>query len=63
MNDKERQELYQRAGNILMDKYGNTCYNNMPEKYKYLYSIFKPESCGVKRKLQSEISDYQSKDY
>jgi len=58
MDYEESQALFQRAGNILMDKYSNIYYNNIPEKYKYLYIMFKPESCGVKRKLNSDNSDY-----
>ena len=52
MNDLERAMLFQKAGDILMDKYSDTHYNEMPEKYKYLYNIYIPLSCGNKRKIK-----------
>jgi hypothetical protein len=50
MNEHERAELFQRAGDMLIDKYCNTKYENIPDKYKYLYNIYIPMSCGNKRK-------------
>ena len=52
MNDLERAMLFQKAGDILMGKYSDTNYNEMPEKYKYLYNIYIPLSCGNKRKIK-----------
>ena len=52
MNDLERAILFQKAGDILMDKYSDTNYSEMPEKYKYLYNIYIPLSSGNKRKIK-----------
>lgn len=54
MNEEERKELYQKAGSILIDKYSDTNYNDIPEKYKYLYSIYIPQTSGSKRKLETD---------
>tara|TARA_B100000795_G_scaffold262408_1_gene240306 strand:+ start:2702 stop:2860 length:159 start_codon:yes stop_codon:yes gene_type:complete len=50
MNEHERANLFQKAGDILIHKYSNTYYKDIPEKYKFLYKIYIPLSCGNKRK-------------
>lgn len=51
MNDQERATLFQKAGDILIDKYSDTNYCDIPEKYRYLYIIYIPLSSGNKRKI------------
>jgi len=52
MNDLEREIIFQKAGDILMDKINDTNYCDIPDKYKYLYNIYIPLSCGNKRKMK-----------
>ena len=52
MNDLERAMLFQKAGDILIDKFSDTNYCDIPEKYKYLYNIYIPLSSGNKRKIK-----------
>jgi len=52
MNDLERAVLFQKAGDIFMDKFSDTNYCDIPEKYKYLYNIYIPLSSGNKRKIK-----------
>ena len=51
MEDKYKEELIQKAGEFINDKYTN--YYSIPKKYKYAYSVYKPPSCGIKRKNDS----------
>lgn len=51
MNNLERAELFQKAGDILMNKISDTNYYDIPEKYMYLYNIYIPLSSGNKRKI------------
>jgi len=56
MEDKYNEELIQKVGNLINDKYTN--YYSIPKKYKYIYSVYKPPSCGIKRKNDSTTDEY-----
>jgi len=49
INMLDRNILIQKAGKIIIDKYNN--YNNIPDKYKFLYEEFIPNNIGNKRKI------------
>jgi len=48
-------ELFQKSGEIIINKYEN--YNDIPEKFKFFYEIYEPKSCGMKRKRDNNNDD------
>ena len=49
MNSENRMVLFQRAGEIIIDRYKNI--KDIPEKYLLFYKNYIPPSVGVKRKF------------
>jgi hypothetical protein len=49
MNSENRRVLFQRAGEIIIDRYKNI--KDIPEKYLLFYKNYIPPSVGVKRKF------------
>lgn len=45
-------KLFQKSGEIIINKYED--YNKIPEKFKYFYKIYEPQSCGIKRKRKND---------
>jgi len=43
-----REELIEKAGEIIINKYSNYC--DVPDKYKFLYVEYKSPKIGSKRK-------------
>ena len=54
MDNNNNNELFQKCGEIVLNKYKD--YNNIPPKFKYFYEIYNPTLCGKKRK-QTENYD------
>ena len=50
-----REDLIQKAGEIIMNKYD--MYYDVPDKYKFLYKNFEPLKIGNKRPLEND-DDY-----
>lgn len=49
MDSENRKTLFQRAGEIIINKYKNI--KDIPEKYLFFYANYIPPSVGVKRKF------------
>jgi hypothetical protein len=50
MNCENRSTLYQRAGEIILNKYNN--FKDIPDKYVFFYMNYIPRSIGQKRKYE-----------
>jgi hypothetical protein len=55
MNCENRSTLYQRAGEIILNKYNN--FKDIPDKYVFFYRQFIPLSIGKKRKYEGSRDD------
>ena len=56
MNSDNRSTLYQRAGEIIVNKYNNI--RDIPEKYLLFYKNYIPISIGQKRKSEDDVDRY-----
>lgn len=57
MNSDNRNTLYQRAGEIIVNRYNNI--RDIPEKYVFFYRHYIPPSIGRKRKYE-DSEEYDS---
>jgi hypothetical protein len=55
MNCENRSTLYQRAGEIILNKYNN--FKDIPDKYVFFYMNYIPLSIGQKRKYEGGRDD------
>jgi hypothetical protein len=55
MNCENRSTLYQRAGEIILNKYNN--FKDIPDKYVFFYMNYIPLSIGRKRKYEGSRDD------
>jgi len=55
MNCENRSTLYQRAGEIILNKYNN--FKDIPDKYVFFYMNYIPLSIGQKRKYGGSRDD------
>ena len=55
MNSDNTNTLYQRAGEIIVNKYNN--FRDIPEKYLLFYKNYIPLSIGQKRKYKGQGDD------
>jgi hypothetical protein len=55
MNCENRSTLYQRAGEIILNKYNN--FKDIPDKYVFFYMNYIPLSIGQKRKYEDSRDD------
>lgn len=49
MDSNTKKTLYQRAAEIIMDRYKNV--KDIPDKYMFFYAHYIPPSIGIKRKF------------
>jgi len=52
MNSENQRSLFQRAGEIIVNKYNNI--KNIPDKYLFFYKKYIPLSIGQKRKYEDD---------
>ena len=52
MNSENQRTLFQRAGEIIVNKYNNI--KDIPDKYLFFYKNYIPLSIGQKRKYEDE---------
>jgi hypothetical protein len=55
MNSDNQRTLFQRAGEIILNKYNN--FKDIPEKYLLFYRQYIPHSIGQKRKYEGAGDD------
>jgi hypothetical protein len=55
MDNVERKNLYQIAGDIIINRYEK--YESIPDKYRYLYKTYTPLIIGTKRKASDDLYD------
>jgi hypothetical protein len=55
MNSENRSTLYQKAGEIIVNKYNEV--RDIPEKYLLFYKQYIPHSIGQKRKYEEAGDD------
>ncbi len=55
MNSENRKALYQKAGEIIVNKYNEV--RDIPEKYLLFYRQYIPHSIGQKRKYEDVCED------
>jgi hypothetical protein len=55
MNSDNTNTLYQRAGEIILNKYNN--FKDIPDKYVFFYKNYIPLSIGQKRKYEGSGED------
>ena len=59
MNSDNTNTLYQRAGEIIVNKYNN--FRDIPEKYLLFYKNYIPLSIGQKRKSEDDVDRYDDR--
>ena len=59
MNSDNTNTLYQRAGEIIVNKYNNI--RDIPEKYLLFYKNYIPLSIGQKRKSEDDVDRYDDR--
>ena len=52
MNSENQRTLFQRAGEIIVNKYNNI--KDIPDKYLFFYKNYIPLSIGQKRKYEDD---------
>jgi predicted protein tyrosine phosphatase len=52
MNSEHQRTLFQRAGEIIVNKYNNI--KDIPDKYLFFYKKYIPLSIGQKRKYEDD---------
>lgn len=55
MNSDNQRTLFQRAGEIILNKYNN--FKDIPDKYVFFYMNYIPSSIGQKRKYKGQGDD------
>lgn len=55
MNSDNQCSLFQRAGEIIVNKYNN--FKDIPDKYAFFYRHYIPSSIGQKRKYKGQGDD------
>jgi hypothetical protein len=53
MDSNKNESLYQKAGEIIVNKYKN--FKDIPQKYIFFYANYIPLSIGIKRKFEESI--------
>ena len=55
MNSDNQRTLFQRAGEIILNKYNN--FKDIPDKYVFFYKNYTPSSIGQKRNYEGSGDD------